>query len=89
MPLALTSLDYMVLGLYLSAMMGVGLYFSREQRTSRDFFLAGRSMAWFPVGLSVMATLISALSYSGIPGESYFVGYKFLVMPLAIWCTLP
>jgi Na+/proline symporter len=89
MPLALTSLDYMVLGLYLSAMIGVGLYFSREQRTSRDFFLAGRSMAWFPVGLSIMATLVSVLSYSGIPGESYFVGYKFLVLPLAIWCTLP
>ena len=79
--LALASLDYGILALYLLAMIGVGFYFSKEQRTSRDFFLAGRSMGWFPVGLSIMATLLSALSYSGIPGEAYYVGYKFLFMP--------
>ncbi len=89
MLLAIASLDYAVLAFYLLAMIGVGIYFSREQHTLGDFFLAGRSMGWFPVGLSIMATLLSALSYSGVPGEAYFVGYKFLLMPLAVWLTLP
>lgn len=89
MLLALSSIDYAVLGFYLLAMMGVGVYFSREQRSCRDFFLAGRSMGWFPVGISIMATLLSALSYSGIPGEGYHVGLKFLAMPVAIWLLLP
>ena len=89
MLLALSSFDYGVLALYLLAMIGVGMYFAREQHTSRDFFLAGRSMGWFPIGLSIMATLLSALSYSGIPGEAYYVGYKFLLMPVAVWCALP
>ncbi len=89
MLIALASVDYGLLAIYLLAMIGVGAYFSREQRTSRDFFLAGRSMGWFPIGLSVMATLLSALSYTGIPGEAYYVGYKFLLMPLAVWLTLP
>ena len=86
---ALGSVDYAVLIFYLLAMIGVGFYFSGEQKTSRDFFLAGRSMGWFPIGLSIMATLLSALSYTGIPGEAYYVGYKFLLMPLAVWLTLP
>lgn len=89
MILALTSIDYAVLAFYLLAMIAVGGYFSREQRSTRDFFLAGRTMGWFPVGLSIMATLLSALSYSGIPGEAYDVGLKFLLMPLAVWITLP
>ncbi len=89
MIIALATIDYAVLAFYLLAMLAVGLYFSREQHTSRDFFLAGRTMGWFPVGLSIMATLLSALSYSGIPGEGYYVGLKFLAMPLAIWLTLP
>ena len=32
---------------------------------------------------------LSALSYSGIPGEAYYEGYRFLLMPLAVWCALP
>ncbi len=82
-------LDFGVLGFYLALMVAIGLYFSRQQKTSGDFFLAGRSMSWFPVGLSIMATLLSALSYTGIPGEAYRQGLKFLLMPLAIWLTLP
>lgn len=86
---ALSSVDYLVLGMYLLAMVAVGWYFSREQHTSKDFFLAGRSMGWFPVGLSIMATLLSALSYSGIPGAAYYAGFKFLLMPVAVWLCVP
>jgi sodium-dependent multivitamin transporter 6 len=86
---ALTSFDYAVLAGYLVVMIGIGAYFSRAQHSSCDFFLASRSMGWFPIGISIMATLLSALSYSGIPGEAYYEGYHFLVMPLAVWCALP
>ena len=81
--------DYAVLVLYLVGMLVIGGYFSKQQHTSKDFFLAGRSMGWFPVGLSIMATLLSALSYTGNPGESYKEGMKLLVGPLSVWLTLP
>ncbi len=87
--LGLSSIDYGVLAIYLLLMIGVGVYFSNEQHTSKDFFLAGRSMGWFAVGLSIMATLLSALSYSGVPGEAYYVGLKFLWMPLTVWVSVP
>jgi sodium-dependent multivitamin transporter 6 len=86
---AITAIDYGVLAFYLLVMLAVGFYFSRQQHTSKDFFLAGRSMGWFSVGLSIMATLLSALSYTGIPGEAYYVGLKSLLMPCVVWLTLP
>lgn len=86
---AITAIDYGVLAVYLLVMLAIGFYFSGQQHTSKDFFLAGRSMGWFSVGLSIMATLLSALSYTGIPGEAYYVGLKFLLMPLVVWLTLP
>src|SRR5687768_6048444 len=85
----LTVIDYGLLVLYLAVMVAIGVYFSGQQHSSKDFFLAGRSMSWFPLGLSLMATLISALTYTGLPGQAYYVGLKVLVMPLAVWIALP
>src|SRR2546429_2393578 len=85
----LTSIDYGVIGFYLLAMVGLGFYFSGEQRTTQDFFLGGRSFSWFPLGMSLMATLISALSYTGLPGQAYEVGLRCLVIPLSVWLALP
>jgi SSS family transporter len=89
MLIALHTVDYGVLLLYLAVMVAIGAYFSRQQHTSRDFFLAGRSMGWFPVGLSIMATLLSALSYTGIPGAAYHWGLKLLASSLCVWLTVP
>ena len=86
---SITIIDYSVLAAYLLLMILIGGYFSRQQRTSKDFFLAGRSMGWFPVGLSLMATLLSALSYTGIPGEAYKVGLNFVLYVIGIWLTVP
>ena len=63
----LHALDWIVLAVYLLAMVAVGASFYKGQKTTKDFFLAGRSMSWLPVGLSVVATLFSAISYMAIP----------------------
>ncbi|MFO0944566.1 MAG: hypothetical protein U1D30_01265 [Planctomycetota bacterium] len=86
---AFTSFDYSVVAIYLIAMFIIGLMFAGEQHTSKDYFLAGRSMGWFPVGMSIMATLLSALSFVGVPGESYFAGMKQLFQILLIWADVP
>jgi Na+/proline symporter len=86
---ALSLLDYGLLAFYLLVLIGIGWYFRREQHNSRDFFLAGRSMRGFPIGLSMTATCVSAWGYTGVPGEAYFVGCKLLIIPLAFWCCLP
>ena len=87
--LGLVTGDYAVLAAYLVVMVLVGMFFSRRQDSSSEFFLAGRSMGWFPIGISVMATLLSALSYSGVPGESYYVGFHYFLLPAMVWLCIP
>lgn len=61
--------DYLIVAVYLFAMLAVGYWFSRRQETTEDFFVGGRKMPWLATGLSMIATLMSTLSYLGSPGE--------------------
>ena len=83
----LQPLDYLVVAVYMAAVLGVGLYFSRGQREGEDYFVAGRRMPWMAVGLSVVATLMSTLTYLALPGELIQHGIAmsigWTVMPLA------
>lgn len=82
-------LDYGVIVIYLLAMLGLGFYFSGEQRTTEDYFLGGRAFNWFPIGMSLMATLISAMSYTGLPGQAFDSGLVVLMHPASVWIALP
>ncbi|MCK4998683.1 MAG: sodium/solute symporter [Anaerohalosphaera sp.] len=65
------ALNYIILGVYLAVMVGVGVLFAGRQKSSEDFFLAGRSMPWLVVGMSMYASLVSAVTYMGVPAMSY------------------
>ena len=51
-----------VLVVYMLAMLAVGFLFVRRQNSSEEFFLAGRSMPWLPVAMSMYASMTSAMS---------------------------
>jgi len=72
-------LDWVVLVGYLVAIVSFGLWAGRGNRRIDDFFLAGRQMRWWAVGLSVMATQISAVTFVGTTGQAYTDGMRFLV----------
>jgi SSS family transporter len=76
----LTTLDWAVLGVYLVAIVGYGVWMGRGNRKIDDFFLAGREMKWWAAGLSVMATQISAITFVGTTGQAYTNGMSFLVL---------
>jgi Na+/proline symporter len=73
-------LDWTVLAVYMVAIVGVGVYAGRGNKAMDDFFLAGRQMRWWAVGLSVMATQISAITFVGTTGQAYTDGMRFLVV---------
>ena len=81
--------DYAVLAVYLCTVLGIGLYFRAAEGNHSDFFLAGRSMGWFPIGLSVMVTVFSAINYVALPNEVFGYGlYVTVALPvffLAAW----
>lgn len=65
-------LDYIVVSIYLGAMLAIG-FFLKDQKGEKDYFLGGRDMGWFPLALSTMATQLSAISFISAPA---FVGLR-------------
>ena len=65
----LFTVDYTAVVLYFVVMLGLGYYFSKRQNSTEEYFMAGRGMPWFVVGLSMFATLLSTVSYLSTPGE--------------------
>jgi Na+/proline symporter len=76
----LSTLDWAVLVFYIVAIVAFGLWSGRGNVKMDDFFLAGRQMRWWAVGLSVMATQISAITFIGTTGQAYNDGMRFLVV---------
>jgi SSS family solute:Na+ symporter len=74
----MTGLDWMIIAVYAGLMLGIGLYYSRRNRSTDDYVLGGRTMSPIAVGLSLFATLVSSLSYLAMPGE--IIGYGPMVL---------
>jgi SSS family solute:Na+ symporter len=84
----LETLDYVAIGAYLVVTFGISVWFGRRQKSVDDFFVGGRQMPWFAVGLSIMATLFSTLSYVGGPGEMIKNGIGMAMGILSIPCSM-
>jgi Na+/proline symporter len=80
----MSTLDWTVLSVYLICIVSFGYWVGRGNRKVDDFFLAGRSMPWWAVGLSVMATQISAITLIGTTSQAYNDGMRFLVTYFAL-----
>ena len=83
----LATLDWLVVAIYLSALVAMSLYLSRRQETAEDYFVAGNSSGPISIALSVMATQCSTNSILGAPAFVAFVvggGLVWLQYELAL-----
>lgn len=67
----LSAIDWLVIGVYLAGVIALGVRFGKEQRTTQDYFLGSRNVPWWAVGLSIVATETSALTFLGVPAMAY------------------
>ena len=71
-------LDYIILGIYVTVIIAVGLWVSRTKKgtdkTTEDYFLAGKSLPWWAIGSSLIAANISAEQFIGMSGSGFAVG---------------
>jgi solute:Na+ symporter, SSS family len=74
---SLTWPDYAVLALALGILLAIGLRFTREQHDTADFFLARRRVPWWAVGLSFLATEISAVTIISVPATAYSENWEY------------
>ena len=80
----MSTIDWVVLVVYLLGIVALGYWVGRNNRKLDDFFLAGREMPWWAVGLSVMATQISAITFISTTAQAYTDGMRFLVVYFAL-----
>ena len=81
------TIDAVIVLVYLSALAGVGVYFSKRQTNLDEYFLARQSMTWLPVGLSLMAALDSAIDYLMQPSATIKYGL-YLLIGTSSWLML-
>jgi len=83
-----TSVDWAIVALYLIWIVWDGLRLTKRSHELEGYFLGGRSLPWWAVGLSVMATQLSAITMVGTTGQGYADGMRFLqfyfALPLAM-----
>ena len=74
----MTSLDWLLMGLALFFIIAYGVYKNRKDTTINEYLLAGKSLPWYHVGLSVMATQASAITFLSAPGQGFTDGMGFV-----------
>src|SRR5262250_1885817 len=94
---ALAPLDLAIIAVYFVIVFGIGLYFSRKERTSEDYFLASRDIGWFFVGASLFVSNISTEHFIGLSGTGASSGlapghYEWLAVLILLllgWVFVP
>src|SRR5579862_1444204 len=71
-------LDWVVMFSWLAFIVSYGLYRGRGSSTMNKYLLAGKSMPWYAMGLSIMATQASAITFISTTGQSYTDGMRFV-----------
>jgi len=84
----MSTTDWLVLCITLLSIIGYGVWKSRNTQNIEGYLLADRKMPWYHVGLSVMATQASAITFLSAPGQAYSDGLRFVQfyfgLPLAM-----
>lgn len=81
-------IDWLVLAVTLLSIVAYGIWKSRNTKNLQGYLLADRQLPWYHVGLSVMATQASAITFLSAPGQAYTDGIRFVQfyfgLPLAM-----
>ncbi len=89
--------NWIVMVSYMGVLIGIGIYFSRKNNSTEDYFLAGRRVVWWAAGLSIFSTMLSAITYLSIPAKAYATNWTWFIFnmtipvmaPVIIYCFLP
>jgi transporter, SSS family len=81
-------LDYLIIGLSLIVPVSIGLKYSKKQNNTKKYFTASGTIPAWAIGISILATLISSVTFLAYPGEGYTSNWILLVQGLMIPITL-
>lgn len=89
--------DYGVLTAYLVGIVLMGVYLTRRNRNTGEFFLGGRQVPWWAAGLSIYGTQLSSITFMAIPAKAYATDWTYalinacivLVAPVVVFYYMP
>lgn len=73
------ALDLVVIVTYMVGLVGIGVHFARRQTTTDNYFLANRSIPGWAMGLSLLATIITSVTFIAYPGSAYSGDWSLLI----------
>jgi len=93
----LTPIDIAIIAAYFVVVFAIGFYFTQKERTSADYFLAGRTVGWFAIGSSLFVSNISTEHFIGLAGSGassglavgHFEWLACLMVLLLGWVFVP
>lgn len=87
-----TSLDWTIVILYLVGNLYLGYLLSKKVSTAEDFYVGRKVTPWWAIGISVLATYVSALTFMGAPAWAYTEGLSVMAIhlnyPLVIFVVI-
>ena len=81
-------LDAVIISCYLIAVLLIGLHYARRQTTTETYFVAKRSIPSWALGISMLATIISAVTFIAYPGAGYAGNWSLLVPGIMVVVVL-
>jgi len=81
-------IDIVVVAVYMTGMVALGLRFARRQTSTEAYFVAKRSIPAWAVGMSLLATIISAVTFIAYPGSGYAGNWSLLVPGIMVIIVL-
>src|ERR687895_1989197 len=75
-------LDLVIIFGYLIGVILLGTWFARKQETTRDYFLGDRTVPWWAIAASIVATETSTITFISVPGIAYAAGGNFQFLQL-------
>lgn len=91
------AVNWTVLCGYFVMLIGMGVYFSRREKSTDDYFLGGGRVPWWAMGLSIFGTQLSAITFLSIPARAYTSDWVYvwanaaiiLIAPYVVFVVIP
>ena len=78
-------INWSVVVFYLLMMVFIGYYFMKREEGTDTFFKGGQKIPWWAAGMSIFATMLSAITYMAIPAKTYATDWKYFIMAITIF----
>lgn len=77
-------INWAIIAIYLLGMLALGYYFMKREQGTDDFFKGGGRVPWWVAGVSIFATMLSAITFMSIPAKTYATNWLYFPMVFTI-----